>query len=198
MREAIAVARDTGVAWATVRGTVHTGAIGYYTNLAAQDGMAAIGMVAGIPNMAYHGARGAAVATSPLSVAVPAARHAPFVLDMATAGVALGKIAQYRISGRELPEGMAVTADGEPTTDPTVAKIPLPVGGAKGSGMSLAAVKALPSVDDEPVLYPGERSAATYAERARDGIPLSSKTWDEIATAASGLGVAIPEAKTAS
>jgi LDH2 family malate/lactate/ureidoglycolate dehydrogenase len=138
MREAIAVARETGVAWATVRGTVHTGAIGYYTSLAAEEGMAGIGIVAGVPNMGYEGARGAAVATSPLSIAIPATGHAPLVLDMATAGIALGKIAQYRINGRDLPPGMAVTADGEPTTDPNVAKIPLPIAGAKGSGMSLA------------------------------------------------------------
>jgi LDH2 family malate/lactate/ureidoglycolate dehydrogenase len=249
MREAIAVARETGVAWATVRGTVHTGAIGYYTSLAADEGMAAIGIVAGVPNMGYHGARGAAVATSPLSIAIPVAGRAPLVLDMATAGIALGKIAQYRVNGRPLPDGMALTADGEPTTDPNVAKIPLPVGGAKGSGMSLAfelltsglaanpivpeyhggtpegrrhrqnatliaidvagflppddygsiaaqtidAIKGLPAAGDEPVLYPGERGASTYAERARDGIPLPPTTWNELAEAAASLGVAVPE-----
>ncbi len=138
MREAIAVARQTGVAWASVRGTVHTGAIGYYTSMAAAEGMAGIGIVAGVPNMAYEGARGAAVATSPLAIALPAATHPDFVLDMATASIALGKIAQYKARGELLPEGVAVTAEGEPTVDPAEAKIPLPVGGAKGSGMSLA------------------------------------------------------------
>ena len=138
MREAITVARQTGVAWATVRGTVHTGAIGYYTSMAAAEGLAGIGIVAGVPNMAYQGARGAAVATSPLAIALPAAKHPDFVLDMATASIALGKIAQYKARGELLPEGVAVTADGTPTVDPAEAKIPLPVGGAKGSGMSLA------------------------------------------------------------
>jgi LDH2 family malate/lactate/ureidoglycolate dehydrogenase len=33
---------------------------------------------------------------------------------------------------------MALTAHGEPRTDPAEAKIPLPVGRAKGSGVSLA------------------------------------------------------------
>jgi ureidoglycolate dehydrogenase (NAD+) len=32
---------------------------------------------------------------------------------------------------------MALTAEGAPTTDPALAEIPLPVGGAKGSGLSL-------------------------------------------------------------
>ena len=94
MQETIAVARKTGVAWATVRGTTLTGAIGYYTSLAAREAMVGVGIVAGMPNMAYQGARGAAVATSPLSIAVPSGRHADLLLDMATAVIALGKIAQ--------------------------------------------------------------------------------------------------------
>src|SRR5690242_18741905 len=57
--EAVAAARTCGIGWASVRGTVHTGAIGYYTSRAAQAGMAAVGVVAGVPNMAYAGARGA-------------------------------------------------------------------------------------------------------------------------------------------
>lgn len=138
MREAISVAHETGVAWASVRATVHTGAIGYYTSMAAAEGLAGIGIVAGVPNMGYQGARGAAVATSPLAIALPAAKHPDFVLDMATATIALGRIAQYKARGEMLPEGVAVTADGLPTIDPAEAKIPLPVGGAKGSGMSLA------------------------------------------------------------
>ncbi|HVW18041.1 MAG TPA: Ldh family oxidoreductase [Solirubrobacteraceae bacterium] len=138
MRAAIETARETGVAWAVVRATTLAGAIGYFTSLAAAEGMVGIGIVAGMPNMGYEGARGAAVATSPLSIAIPATRHADLVLDMATAGIALGKIAQYRLRGEQLPPGMATTAEGEPTTDPSLAKVPLPLGGAKGSGMSLA------------------------------------------------------------
>jgi len=135
--EAMAGARACGVGWATVRGTVHTGAIGYYTSQAAAAGMAAVGVVAGVPTMAYAGTRGAAVATSPLSVAVPAGRHPAVLLDMATAVMALGRIAQLKAAGSELPAGVAVTSDGEPTTDPARAAVPLPVGGAKGAGMSL-------------------------------------------------------------
>jgi len=135
--EAVACARECGIGWASVRGTVHTGAIGYYASRIAAAGMAAVGVVAGVPNMAYPGAKGAAVATSPLAVAVPAGRHELVLLDMATAVMALGRIAQLKAAGKELPPGVALTADGEPTTDPALAKVPVPVGGAKGAGMSL-------------------------------------------------------------
>lgn len=137
MQEAVATAGKTGVAWAAVRGTVHTGAIGYYTSLAADAGMIGIGMVAGMPNMAYPGIQGAAVATSPLAIAVPSKAHGNVLLDMATATIALGRIAQYRNAGKPLPEGAALTASGEPTTDPKLAEIPTPMAGAKGAGMSL-------------------------------------------------------------
>ena len=135
--EAIAGASECGIGWSQVRGTVHTGAIGYFTSRISGAGMAGLGVVAGMPNMAYAGARGAAVATSPLSVAVPAGKHEVVLLDMATAVMALGKIAQLKAAGTPLPAGAAVTRDGEPTTDPALAAVPLPVGGAKGSGMSL-------------------------------------------------------------
>jgi ureidoglycolate dehydrogenase (NAD+) len=136
--EAVRRARAAGVGAVGVRRTVHTGAIGYYTSRIAAEGLVGIAFVAGMPNMAYPGVTGAAVATSPLSIAVPAAGdHPPVLLDMATAGIALGKIAQYRNAGRTLPEGVAATADGTPTTDPALAKMPLPLGGAKGAGMSL-------------------------------------------------------------
>ncbi|MDH6212757.1 Ldh family oxidoreductase [Streptomyces pseudovenezuelae] len=136
--EAVRRARETGIASVGVRRTVHTGAIGYYVSKIAEQGLVGIGFVAGMPNMGYTGVKGAAVATSPLAIAVPARDHAPLLLDMATATIALGKIRQAKASGTPLPEGAAATADGTPTTDPELAVMPLPLGGVKGSGMSLA------------------------------------------------------------
>ncbi|SOD90798.1 Ldh family oxidoreductase [Streptomyces sp. Ag109_G2-15] len=136
--EAVRRARETGIASVGVRRTVHTGAIGYYVSKVAEQGLVGIGFVAGMPNMGYTGVKGAAVATSPLGIAVPAREHAPLLLDMATATIALGKIRQARANGTPLPDGAAATQDGTPTTDPEQAAMPLPLGGAKGSGMSLA------------------------------------------------------------
>ena len=164
--EAVAAARTCGVGWASVRGTVHTGANGYYTSRAAQAGMAAVGVVAGVPNMAYAGARGAAVATSPLSVAVPAGRHELVLLDMATAVMALGRIAQLKAAGKELPPGVALTAGGEPTTDPALAKVPTPVGGPKGSGMSLVFEMLASGLAANPIV-PAYHSGTKEGKRHR-------------------------------
>ncbi|MET8903423.1 Ldh family oxidoreductase [Streptomyces sp. NPDC004538] len=136
--EAVTRARTTGIAAVGVRRTVHTGAIGRYVSKIAEQGLVGLAFVAGMPNMGYTGVKGAAVATSPLAIAVPADGRAPLLLDMATATIALGKIRQAKASGTPLPEGAAATEDGTPTTDPEKAVMPLPLGGAKGSGMSLA------------------------------------------------------------
>ena len=167
--EAVSCAREAGIGWASIRGTVHTGAIGYYASRIADAGMAAVGVVAGVPNMAYVGAKGAAVATSPLAVAVPAGKHELVLLDMATAVMALGRIAQLKAAGKELPPGVALTADGEPTTDPALAKVPTPVGGAKGAGMSLVFEMLASGLAANPIVssyHSGTREGRRHRQNA--------------------------------
>jgi ureidoglycolate dehydrogenase (NAD+) len=131
------IARTEGVGWVQVKHTVHAGAVGAYAERAALAGMIGIVILAGMPNMAWPGVRGAAVATSPIAIGVPSSSGSPFLLDMATAMIALGKIKQYELRGEPLPADSAVTAEGEPTTDAALAKMPLPLGGIKGAGLSL-------------------------------------------------------------
>jgi LDH2 family malate/lactate/ureidoglycolate dehydrogenase len=129
-------ARAAGIGLCLVRGTTHTAALGYYTHKAAESGMAAIAFSASGPNMAYHGARTAGVSTAPLALAVPGG-DGPVALDMASGVVSLGRIALARRSNETLQPGWALDGKGEPTTDPHQAKLPLPLGGPKGSGLSL-------------------------------------------------------------
>ncbi len=137
MAAAVRKARDAGVGLAFVRGTTHTAALGYYTLMAAREGMASIALAGSRPNMAYHGARAAGVSTSPISIAVPGGEHGPVVLDMGMGVVSVGKLNQAKRRGEAIPEGWALDRNGNPTTDPQAAQIPLPVGGPKGSGLSL-------------------------------------------------------------
>jgi LDH2 family malate/lactate/ureidoglycolate dehydrogenase len=129
-------ARSAGIGLVVVRATTHTAANGYYTQKAARGGMACIAVSASSPNMAYHGARAAGVSTAPLSIAVPGDAD-PIALDMGSGMVSLGKLMQARRTGERLGEGLALDAQGNPTTDPKAASIPLPLGGAKGSGLAL-------------------------------------------------------------
>jgi LDH2 family malate/lactate/ureidoglycolate dehydrogenase len=133
---AIARAREAGAGVCLVRGTTHTGAIGYYTHAIAEAGMAAIAYSGSGPNMAYHGARAAGVSTAPLAIAVPGEDRV-IALDIASGVVSLGKLAQARRTGEALAPGSALDKEGNPTTDAKAATTPMPLGGAKGSGLSL-------------------------------------------------------------
>jgi ureidoglycolate dehydrogenase (NAD+) len=151
---AIEKARQASVGWVQVRHTAHSGAVGHYALRAARADMIGLVTVVSPPNMAYHGARAAGVATSPLAIAVPAAEHAPLMLDMATAMVAFGKITQARNAGTPLPPGVAIDRDGRPTTDATAAVLPLPLGGPKGAGLSLMFECMTSLVVGSPIIEP--------------------------------------------
>jgi ureidoglycolate dehydrogenase (NAD+) len=136
-RLAVETARQYGVAIALVHDTTHTGAIGRYPQWVAEQGCVALMMNGGPPFMAYHGTRTANLGTSPISVAVPGPGDQPLLLDMATSVVSNGRLRQAIAAGETLPEGWALDGEGNVTTDPKKAKVILPLGGPKGSGLSL-------------------------------------------------------------
>jgi ureidoglycolate dehydrogenase (NAD+) len=154
MAHAMETARGSGVALGVVGETTHTGAIGYYAQRAAEGGFAAIVAAAGPPMMAYFGARVPGVSTSPLAIAVPSRRHGPLLLDMATSVAALGRIKEAAKAGRPLPEGWALAADGAPTTNAADAATALPLGGPKGSGLSLMIECLTGLMAGAPILAP--------------------------------------------
>ncbi|HXW24614.1 MAG TPA: Ldh family oxidoreductase [Xanthobacteraceae bacterium] len=146
-------AKANGLCVGLVRHTTHTGAIGRYAQWAAERGAIAVIAVAGVPLMAYHGARVRSLSTSPLAIGVPSGRD-PIVLDMATSVAALGRLVQARGGTAPIPDGWALAEDGTPTTDPKNAAIPLPLGGAKGSGLSLMFECLAGLLAGAPVLVP--------------------------------------------
>src|SRR5215813_4626616 len=136
MDEAIARAREVHVGWCAARNITHAGAVGYFALQAANVGMAGIVMSASGPMMAYHGAKVAGVSSNPLAIAFPAENRPPLLLDMSTSNVAMGKVMSARDAGREIPLGWGLDAQGRDTTDPRKLATLLPLGGAKGSGLS--------------------------------------------------------------
>ena len=136
--QAIARAKDFGVGVGLISDTAHTGAIGRYAHWIAERGYAALVMVAGPLFMAYHGAKVTSLGTSPLAIGIPGPDDGdPLVLDMATSLTAMGNIRQAAAQGRPIPEGAAIDADGQVTTDASKVATLLPLGGPKGSGLSL-------------------------------------------------------------
>lgn len=136
MREAIACAQTVHVGWCAARNITHAGAIGYFARQAAEAGMAGIVMAASGPMMTYHGSRVSGVSTNPLAIAVPGKAHS-LLLDMSTSTVAMGKVLNARDKGVSVPVGWGLDAAGRDTTDPNKIATLLPLGGPKGSGLSL-------------------------------------------------------------
>ena len=156
-RHAMEKARGNGLAWGIVRETTHTGPMGYYAAQIANAGMLALVASSSRPLMAYFGARKAGVATSPVAMAAPGDRFDVVMLDMATAEIAIGKILNARATGEPIPPGSALTAEGEPTTNPLEAAVPLPLAGPKGSGLALMLECFQGVLVDHPLLAPALR-----------------------------------------
>lgn len=169
---AIDKARAAGVGLAMVRGTTHTAALGYYTESIARAGFAGIALAASVPNMAYHGARRAGVSTSPISIAVPGGPDGVVVFDMGTGVVAFGKLNQAKRAGKPIPAGWALDREGNPTTDPAAAAIPLPIAGPKGSGLALM-IECLTSLAVGQAILAPELSAAKPGPHHQNGFVMA-------------------------
>src|SRR4051794_5653668 len=123
MRVAIDKAKEAGMAITTVRNSAHFGATGYYTLMAAQEGL--IGMActsASSIQVAPTFGKEAKLGTDPWSFAAPTADGNPFLLDMATTTVAAGRIRNKANEGLQCPPGWVLNKDGLPSTDPMEAR----------------------------------------------------------------------------
>lgn len=144
MDEAVGTASRLGIGWCSARNITHAGSIGYYALQAALRGYIGIVMSASGPLMAYHGACVSGVSTNPISIAVPSSGN-PLLLDMSTSTAALGKIMLAKDANTPIPEGWGVDETGEPATDPHKVATLTPLGGPKGSGLSMM-IEVLASV----------------------------------------------------
>jgi LDH2 family malate/lactate/ureidoglycolate dehydrogenase len=122
-----------------VRRSNHYGAGAYYVQRAVARDAIAFAYSNAPPTMAPWGGVDPYVGTNPYAYGVPAGEHRPIVLDMATSIVARGKIILAAERGEPIPEGWAIDAEGNPTTDAqeALAGSVLPFGGPKGYALSL-------------------------------------------------------------
>ena len=138
-REAIRRCKIHGVGVVAVRNSNHFGTAAYFTRMAPPEGCIAVLTTNASPAMAPWGGCRKTVGNNPWSVAAPAGRHHPMVLDIANTVVARGKIYLARQKGLAIPAGWAMNEAGESTTDPVeaLAGIILPMGEHKGYGISV-------------------------------------------------------------
>ena len=124
MSRLIERAREQGAVVATLRNVHHLGRIGTYAEMAIAAGMVSMHFVnvTGHPPLVapFRGSE-ARFATNPISIGIPGtAKLEPFVMDMATSVVAMGKVRVAHNQEVPMDSGVLVDAAGQPTTEPGV------------------------------------------------------------------------------
>jgi LDH2 family malate/lactate/ureidoglycolate dehydrogenase len=139
MEMAVDKARRTGSTTVVVGNSNHFGSAASFAQIAAEQDMLAMVMSNSGRCMTVAGAVGKIIGNNPLCLAAPAGRYPPVILDMAMSKVAYGKVLNYELAGKAVPEGWLLDREGRPTCDPTEwrngASL-IPMGGYKGSGLA--------------------------------------------------------------
>ena len=164
---AVELARETGIAALSLVGIFHMAALWPEVEAIAEEGLAALAVTSSRELVAPAGGRAALFGTNPMAFAWPRPGAAPVVFDQAVSVMARGEVMIAARDGHDLPEGVALDADGHPTTDAKAAVdgVLLPFGGYKGSSIGMM-IELLAAV------LLGENFAfETSAEFADDGGP---------------------------
>ena len=120
--------RSQGVAILGIRHVGALGVLGCAARTLASAGAVAIISANSSAFVAPFGGAAAAIGTNPLAVAAPRQNAAPLVLDYSTSPMTLAALRQARHTGGTLPASGAVDAQGQRTSDPSLAAALLPEG----------------------------------------------------------------------
>jgi LDH2 family malate/lactate/ureidoglycolate dehydrogenase len=159
-------ARVAGVGLVAVRRSNHLGALAYYLRRCSDAGLVGLAFTNTPPAMAPPGTDTPYLGTNPISAGFPTSAE-PVIVDMATSLVARGHILRAARVGEPIPEGWAVDAEGQPTTDPekAIGGGLLPMGGHKGFALALL-VEILSGVLSGAAV--GPEVAGTFAASDRE------------------------------
>ncbi len=135
----IDTAREQGVAAMALVGIHHFAALWTEVEPLAEAGLCALACTAYMPAMAPAGGREPLFGTNPMAFGWPRKAGPPMVFDQASAAMARGEVMIAAREGHELPPGVGLDAEGNPTTDPheVLKGVMLPFGGYKGSAIAM-------------------------------------------------------------
>jgi (2R)-3-sulfolactate dehydrogenase (NADP+) len=133
------MAPGQGIAMAGIRRSHHAGVAGLVVEELAARGLVALLFANAPAAMAPWGGRRPLFGTDPIAFACPTEGGDPIVVDVSLSKVARGKIMAANQKGEVIPEGWALDADGNATTDAkaALAGTMIPLGDAKGTALAL-------------------------------------------------------------
>ncbi|MDP3620109.1 MAG: Ldh family oxidoreductase [Ramlibacter sp.] len=118
VREAIDAAKEFGVCIAAVTNSHHAGVLVDHLRPAAAASLVGFGFANSPAAMPVAGGRRPLLGTNPIAAVFPRPGHDALMIDMSLSEVARGKLMVAAKQGRPIPEGWALDAQGNPTTDP--------------------------------------------------------------------------------
>ena len=146
LREAIGRARESGISIAGVTNSHHCGVVVDHLRAVGEAGMVGLGFSNSPSAMPAAGGRHPIFGTNPIAAIFPRRNSPPLMIDLSLSEVARGKVMLAAKEGRSIPDGWALDAQGEPTTDAKAALSGsmLPIGAASSpKGAMLALVVEL-------------------------------------------------------
>jgi L-2-hydroxycarboxylate dehydrogenase (NAD+) len=117
MKIAIEKARRMGLAAVAVRNSSHYGIAGYYSRMAAKEGMVGMSFTNAHPSIAPTFGVEPMLGTNPIAFSAPTDEEFPFTFDAATSIAPRGKIEIAARAKKPIPEGWVIREDGTPATD---------------------------------------------------------------------------------
>ncbi len=118
MKKVIEKAKANNVAFAVVHNSNHFGIAGYYSMMALKEDLIGISTTNSAPLVVPTFGKSMLIGTNPISIAAPAGKERPFVVDMATSTVPRGKLEVYARQGKKIPLVWATDENGKPTDNP--------------------------------------------------------------------------------
>ncbi|MCY7849593.1 ureidoglycolate dehydrogenase [Bacillus haynesii] len=137
MEKAIEMAKNSGVAVVGMKNISHSGALGYFVEMAAEQDMVALSMCQSDPMVVPFGGTEPYFGTNPIAFSAPSADERMITFDMATTVQAWGKVLDARSKNESIPETWAVDAAGAPTTNARDVHALVPIAGPKGYGLMM-------------------------------------------------------------
>ena len=117
VQEAVAAAREHGIAVAGVVRSHHGGVLVDHLRAAAAAGCVGLGFANSPAAMPAAGGRHPVFGTNPVAAVFPRSGADPLLIDLSLSEVARGKVMVAAKAGKPIPEGWALDAEGRPTTD---------------------------------------------------------------------------------
>ncbi|PIB00754.1 L-sulfolactate dehydrogenase [Cercospora beticola] len=139
MSKAIDMAKIYGIGMVSIKHSNHFGMSAWLVQQAIDADMMSLVFTNSSPALPVWGGKTKLMGVSPIACGAPGGKERPFILDMAPSVAARGKIYKAKRRGEKIPLDWALDANGDRTDDPTQALegVMLPMGGPKGSGLSI-------------------------------------------------------------